>query len=176
MTGFLNCESLLPVVLDFANASRARPLISGMAHQWTIQINAKLPSLWDVPESKLQPMVEEHFTNVMEIINAHESVLTPYLKETKGAVIGVKDVISSKVKLAMASFQREADSLTSAIESIRESMESTFEKCKEISGKSHGSPTLTAANKEIGTGSYAMRRNLLEGAVDKGANSYFQKA
>lgn len=110
-------------------------MISNLVHQWTTKINAKLPSLWTEPASDMQRSMEEHFQRVINIIENHESALSPYLKDTKGPVLGVRDIIDSKVKMAIGTFQKNSDSLTIAIESIRESMDSTFTRCKDITGE-----------------------------------------
>lgn len=80
-------------------------------------------------------MIEEHFKRVSLIVEEHESALSPYLRETKDTVIGVRELINSKVRVAIGKFQKSTDTLSAAIDSIRASMEKPFAQCKDITGK-----------------------------------------
>lgn len=94
-----------------------------------------MPSIWKDLLAKLRNVIEEHFKRVSVIVEEHESALSPYLRETKDAVIGVKEIVNSKVRMAIGRFQKRTDALSSAIDSIRASMGKHFAQCKDITGE-----------------------------------------
>lgn len=155
-------------------------MIGIMASQWNQKIHLELPGKWTPHNEPVRRILKEYFKMIGVTAACFENSLPSYLSDLERPVLDTEDKIAAKVDKVLSMFRKNSDAIRPAIEATTENMARPFAAAEDITGSSWKSFKVRfgciRADRKIGEGSYAKRRDILEQYVNEHAPAYFDSA